>query len=441
MSKNSNIVFTKTFSSYGINIVNSYSDFDLIGKELKSNPLVYYYDTFGKAIFDYSSTADTDDLDLLDLFLQGITNGNTFRVSNGYYVKEQDGITSNINGVYQFDGSTGNNIILTTVVSVTGINTAEYRYENSYFVDPPRLDLNRGFTGDTAYIIKSVTNQGEIVKLGLYEDDLVEISYSGNTANLDRLNVEKVEVSSDGEEYIFVKEPVRNDNRIGDWTTINVYTRGNPSAEVLLADPTLNGSANVFDKNGNILDCFDNQNELQGYLRRFGYSDTEITSVWGYGGQCTGVAVAQDGIGRGLNFDVLYVVRFGTAGFIIDNAVTPQLNLTVGRKYLFHQGHVSNATAPVPQIVFSKVRNNVSTKNLLTTNYVTNGSPGNDNSYTILSTDSGLPSEFYYESLNEPGKGGVVRLFLNATEESFSTRRNILSTSNPFNTSSVDVLY
>ena len=205
MSKNSNIVLTKTYGSYGINITNSYTDFDLIGKELKSNPLVYFYNSFGKAIFDYSETVDLDDIELLNLFLQGITNGNTFTVSNGYYIKEQDGITSSINGVYQFDGSTGDNIFLTTVVSLTGINNAEYRYENDYFVNPPKLDLNTGFTGDTAYIIKSVTNSGEITKLGLYENDLVEISYAGNTANIDRLNVEKVEVSSDGEEFIFVK--------------------------------------------------------------------------------------------------------------------------------------------------------------------------------------------------------------------------------------------
>ena len=268
MSKNSNIVLTKTYGSYGINITNSYTDFDLIGKELKSNPLVYFYNSFGKAIFDYSETIDLDDIELLNLFLQGITNGNTFTVSNGYYIKEQDGITSSINGVYQFDGSTGDNIFLTTVVSLTGINNAEYRYENEYFVNPPKLDLNTGFTGDTAYIIKSVTNSGEITKLGLYEDDLVEISYAGNTANIDRLNVEKVEVSSDGEEFIFVKEPIVNNNRIGLWTTINVYTRGNATTELLSADQSLLGSSNVFDKTGNFLACYDNQNELQSYLRK-----------------------------------------------------------------------------------------------------------------------------------------------------------------------------
>ena len=129
MSKNSNIVLTKTYGSYGINITNSYTDFDLIGKELKSNPLVYFYNSFGKAIFDYSETIDLDDIELLNLFLQGITNGNTFTVSNGYYIKEQDGITSNINGIYQFDGVQNSNLILATVISASSLNTAENRYE------------------------------------------------------------------------------------------------------------------------------------------------------------------------------------------------------------------------------------------------------------------------------------------------------------------------
>ena len=409
MAKNSNIVFTKTFSSYGINIVNTYSDFDLIGKELISSPLVYYYNSFGKAIFDYSQTVNTDDLDLLEIFLQGITNGNTFSVSNGYYVKEQDGITSNINGVYQFDGATGNNIILTTVISVTGINNAEYRYENEYFVNPPKLDLNTGFTGDIAYIIKSVTNEGEISNLGLYEDDLVEISYAGNTANLDRLNVEKVEVSTDGEEFIFVKEPIVNDNRIGTWTTLNIYTRGQSTAEYLEKDLTVNGTVFTYDKNRSILDCFENQNELQGYLRRYGYSDTEVTSVWGYSGLCPETTTTSSNRSS-TTYDRLFSVKYNSNGFIINDGLKPDISVFLGEKYLFYQGDISNSLSTPPQLVFSKVRNNASERFLLTSNYEINGIPGRADSYIILTITSDLPSVFYYENLNSPGKGGVVRV-------------------------------
>jgi len=409
MAKNSNIVFTKTFSSYGINIVNTYSDFDLIGKELISSPLVYYYNSFGKAIFDYSQTVNTDDLDLLEIFLQGITNGNTFSVSSGYYVKEQDGITSTINGVYQFDGATGNNIILTTVVSATGINNAEYRYESEYFVNPPKLDLNTGFTGDIAYIIKSVTNEGEITKLGLYEDDLVEISYAGNTANLDRLNVEKVEVSTDGEEFIFVKEPVVNDNRIGLWTTINVYTRGNATSELLTSDFTLNGVANTYTKNGVILDCFENQNELQAYLRRYGYSDTEVTSIWGYSGICPETSTSSSTAGS-ITYNRLISVKYSKNGFVLDNVPNPELAVQVGQKYLFYQGDVSNSLLTPPQLVFSKVRNTTSEKYLLRDAFQVSGIPGRSDSYTLLTVTSDLPEVFYYENLNTPGKGGTIRI-------------------------------
>jgi hypothetical protein len=414
MAKNSNIVLTKTFSSYGINIVNTYSDFDLIGKELISSPLVYFYNSFGKAIFDYSGTVNTDDLDLLELFLQGITNGNTFSVSNGYYVKEQDGITSNINGIYQFDGATGNNIILTTVISATGINNAEYRYENEYFVNPPKLDLNTGFTGDIAYIIKSVTNKGEIVKLGLYEDDLIEISYAGNTANIDRLNVEKVENSTDGEEFIFVKEPLINDNRIGTWTTINVYTRGDATTELLSSDKSLLGSSNVFDKNGNFLACYNNQNELQSYLRKFAYADKESYSIWGYGGSCRTVAVESNGIGSNLAYDKIYSVKYNTNGFIINDIVRGTIDVEIGKKILLYQGHFSNFSLTPAQIVFTRVKGSVSSKNLMSEYYFSNGIPGKDNSYTILTVDSKTPSIFYYENLNSPDKGGMIRVLRNS---------------------------
>jgi len=407
MAKNSNIVFTKTFSSYGINIVETYSDFDLIGKELTSNPLVYYYNNFDKAIFDYSQTVNTDDLDLLDIFLQGITNGNTFSVSNGYYVKEQDGITSTINGIYQFDGATGNNIILTTVVSITGINNAEYRYENDYFVNPPKLDLNAGFTGDIAYIIKSVTNEGEITKLGLYEDDLIEISYAGNTANIDRLNVEKVEVSTDGEEFIFVKEPVVNNNRIGLWTTINVYTRGDSNTEFINKDLTINGAARVIDKNGRILACYENQNQLQGYLRKFAFSDSETSSIWGYAGNCSSAAaVNQFNIGVGLDYYTLIDVRCDGGSFLINGIPNAPLILLPNKTYAFYQGHSSNNKTSA--ILFSK-KQTAAISSLLTNSYTQIGVPGTSEAITLLSTAS-TPSLFFYVNATDPKKGGSIRI-------------------------------
>lgn len=433
MAKNSNIVFTKSIDSYGIKITNSYSDFDLIGKRFNSSPLVYFYNTNTKAIFDYSNTIDQDDLDLLEIFLQGITNGNTFTVSSAYYVKDQDGITSNINGVYQFDGSTGNNLILTTVVSATALNAAEYRYERDYFVDVPQLDLNTGFTGDIAYVIRSVTNSGIIETLGLYENDLVEISYTGNTANLGRYEVEKVETSTDGEELIFVKQPLVADSRIGQQTTINVYNRGNASAEYLNKDKTLNGSARTYSQNGEYLDCFENQNELQAFLRRYGYSQTEVTSVWGYGSDCSGASITEATNGSGILYDKLVSVTVSASNinrkFIINDIVAPTLYVSIGTNYCFFQSHISNYSLSNPhQIVFTRVKNNVSSSNLLSNFYTTFGTPGTNGSYTILNVGASLPTTFYYECLNHPGMGGVVRIMGNTSKSGTTTSEPLFLT-------------
>jgi hypothetical protein len=221
--KNDDIpILVKSFESYGINIINSYTDINLIGRKINSSPLVQYYNSFTKAIIDYSNTISENDLDYISILLQGITNGNTFTITNGYYIKEQDGITSNINGVYQFDGVQNNNLILTTVISSSSLNTAENRYERDYFVDPPQFTLNSGFTGDPYYVIKSATNFGKIEELGAIENDLIEISYGGNTANIDKFRIEKIETSSENEEIIFLKDFVYNDNRLGQLTTLNL---------------------------------------------------------------------------------------------------------------------------------------------------------------------------------------------------------------------------
>jgi hypothetical protein len=56
------------------------------------------------------------------------------------------------------------------------------------------------------------------------------------------------------------------------------------------------------------------------------------------------------------------------------------------------------------------VRNNTSERYLLSNNYEISGVPGRGDSYILLTITSDLPSVFYYENLNSPGKGGVVRL-------------------------------
>jgi hypothetical protein len=63
----------KTFDSYGINIINSYTDVDLLGKKINSSPLVQFYNSFTKAIFDYSNTESENDLEYISILLHYIT--------------------------------------------------------------------------------------------------------------------------------------------------------------------------------------------------------------------------------------------------------------------------------------------------------------------------------------------------------------------------------
>lgn len=408
-------VLVKTLDSYGINMVSSYGDYDLIGKKINSSPLVQYYNAFGKAIFDYSNTESTDDLDYIEILLQGITNGNTFTVTNGYYVKDQDGITSNINGVYQFDGAQNDNLLLTTKISASALNTAETRYERDYFVDPPQITLNSGFTGDSAYIIKSVTNNGAISNLGLYEDDLIEISYTGNTANIDRCRVQRVETTSQGEELIFLKDSIVNDNRIGQLTTLNVYVRGTPSIDLLGIDKTLNGSAKTYRNDGYYLDCFENQNELQGYLRRFKYGAPNVLSTWVEDTDCSTFNSGYET--NGLSFDEIITVKVTQLGTLLyeihrkDSTIefSPNLSLSAG-VYKFDQSHFSNYDSENKyQIVFTRTEGNVASA-LMTEYYTTNSVAGRENSYTILTITSNTPSVFYYEALGVTGIGGTIEV-------------------------------
>ena len=430
--KDSYLTLVKTINSYGINIVNSYSDFDLIGKHFNSNPLVYFYDSFNKVVFDYTNTESTEDLNLLEILLQGLTSGNTFEVKNGYYVKDQDGITSNIEGIYQFDSTSAGpddlqKIIFATKISATNLNTNEHRYERDYFVNPVQIDLNRGFTGDTSNIIKCVLHEGIIDQMGLYPGDIIEISYSGITQNNDRYEIEKVETSEDGEEFIFVDSTLVSENRIGKTTTINIYNRGNLPIEYLSVNRSLNGAARVYDSNGLYISCFENQNEIQAYLRRYNNTDPNSIVFWGFGTNCDGVATDSiESTSQGQIYDVLIDVKVETTStgkqFLVNGNSRPVIEIVVGTNYLFYQGNSSNYNSEASyQLVFTSKKGSVKEEDLLKDFYTINGSPGNSNSCIKLKANSSLPSIFYYESLNHPNMGGTILLTGLSVGEALST--------------------
>lgn len=410
--KNDDIpILVKSFESYGINVVNSYTDIDLIGRKINSSPLVQYYNSFTKAIIDYSNTVSENDLDYISILLQGITNGNTFTITQGYYIKEQDGITSNINGIYQFDGVQNSNLILTTVISASSLNTAENRYERDYFVDPPQFTLNSGFTGDPYYAIKSMTNFGNVEDLGAIENDLIEITYAGNTANLDKFRIEKIETSSENEEIIFLKDFVYNDNRLGQLTTVNLYVRGTPSISLVEKDTTLTGCSKTYTTDGYYLDCFENQNEYQSYLRRFGYENKSVLSTWTEGCNCTGFTAGQ--ITDGLVFDYeftfkiensSYLVFLPSESFAVSGQYNPQLVLSTG-VYKIDQSHISNYSEDNKyQIVFAETYTDFLNGEYLDISTV-NSVAGKENSYTLLTINSNTPTQLYY------GASGVKTIF------------------------------
>lgn len=410
--KNDDIpILVKSFESYGINVVNSYTDIDLIGRKINSSPLVQYYNSFTKAIIDYSNTVSENDLDYISILLQGITNGNTFSITKGYYIKEQDGITSNINGIYQFDGVQNSNLILATVISASSLNTAENRYERDYFVDPPQFTLNSGFTGDPYYAIKSMTNFGNVEDLGAIENDLIEITYAGNTANLDKFRIEKIETSSENEEIIFLKDFVYNDNRLGQLTTVNLYVRGTPSISLVEKDTTLNGCSKTYTTDGYYLDCFENQNEYQSYLRRFGYENKSVLSTWTEGCNCTGFTAGQ--ITDGLLFDYeftfkiensSYLIFLPSESFAVSGQYNPQLVLSTG-VYKIDQSHISNYSEDNKyQVVFAETYTDFLNGEYLDISTV-NSVAGKENSYTLLTINSNTPTQLYY------GASGVKTIF------------------------------
>lgn len=202
-------------------------------------------------------------------------SGQTFYFSPSEYYDEITGSRYTLGGTCNFSQSINDSrLIVATITSGFTSNPSYNYYSKENFVDFPQYTFTSiGQTG-YYYLVNSLPDLSQInfinsgaLGTAFGTQDYIEISgATGN--NLGRLLVYGSSTLKDGQEILYLLSGGQDQNFATTPTTVDFYLRGDPSKAIYNNSDSSTGIMLIKDKNGNIIDCFENQNGNQNIFRK-----------------------------------------------------------------------------------------------------------------------------------------------------------------------------
>lgn len=271
----------KSVQSYGIKVVANTADPRLNTGINNTKPVISFYDSYTKAIFDYSHCENRVDLSVLNFLQTAGSSGVTFTLSNATYQDPRFSYTSNLGGTYIMSGITNSGKVIFANVGFSFSGYSGFnRYSSDNFVGVPGLT----FTGLTAplvsFIENKISNENErtFTNLGIYGTGISYTQYveiSGSTWNSGVFASTDFVKTNDGTEYIFATG-ITNEDRITSNSTVKLYERGTVPTYIRAQDEDADGTIKIFDEDGSVLKVLENQNAKQAYVKKYTYPDNVI---------------------------------------------------------------------------------------------------------------------------------------------------------------------
>lgn len=226
---------------------------------------------------DYSHVYDVSNRVYLNRTFGSFTGGSgkTFYFSPTEYVDEETNSRYTVGGTCNFSQSlNGTRIIIATIGSGFTSNSNYNYYKKENFTSNPQYTFTD--TGRTGYyyLINSLPelsqtgfiNSGALGTAIGGAEEYIEIS-GGTAQNFGRIPIYGASVFKDGQEIMYFTSGGTAQDLTTIPTTINLYLRGDPTwAQSDIAQSNL-GLLLVKDLNGNIIDCYENQNQNQSIYR------------------------------------------------------------------------------------------------------------------------------------------------------------------------------
>jgi hypothetical protein len=263
---------TKELENYGLHLYGSTYDPIFTQGYLRSKPNV---SIIGSSCFiDYSQTYNTSDLTFLKKTFKNTPTGTTFAFSNANYYDGEKDYLVDFSGVMSFESITNNDKLLIGGIVSGFTYTTNYKlYYRENFTQTPQFTTSyRGGLTSSNYMLNNITNNpaksfinAGFVGSAFNKEEYVELI--GSTANSGKLKVNSVTVLKDNREVLYTDVSLQNESSLTQNSSITQYIRGNANPEILAKSRKALGCYVIVDENGNQVNCFENQNELQAFLR------------------------------------------------------------------------------------------------------------------------------------------------------------------------------
>ena len=311
---------SQLIQNYGFEISGSTYDPVFTKGYINSSPNV---SIAGSSCFiDYSECYDNSDRTTLVKMFQNTPAGTTFALSNGDYYDADVELRRDISGVLRLETLTGDNkLIIGGIISgFTYDNTYTYYLKNN-FVKPPQYSTTYVGATNSNWIknnlndskFKSVLNKG-ILGSVFSKQEYIEIA--GSTLNSGKLLVSGAIQLKDKKELIYCGVTLTNENVSSSFKTITQFIRGNSNPDILAKSTKTTGCYLVYNGDGNQVNCFEKQNELQAFLRSQ-YEGATCSTQWVICDSCSRLS------------DSSYNAASGDKTFVFDVAIFAQIDQSV----------------------------------------------------------------------------------------------------------------
>lgn len=233
-------------------------------KYLSTIPSFSFSSDFSKVIIDYTNSQNDTDKNLLKGLFAGLTAGTTFNISSASYTIDGIGSEANLGGTYEFI-SYVNQVIVAKPITLNNKNNRLLRYESDYFINPPQFGLSLAPQSKvTEYVIVNALGTDKttsFAKFGIYPGDKIKIT--GTQFNNSTFIVKSLTTNKDGSESLIVEDGLTAESAFGYRVGLElIQKRKGIDAIVAATGPTTLGACVIY-KNGERINCYDNQTQSQ----------------------------------------------------------------------------------------------------------------------------------------------------------------------------------
>ena len=374
---------------------------------------------------DYSQSYDSSDRTFLKRTFGTLSAGSTFYFQSTEYYDPITNTRGSIGGTCNFSSTLNNGkIIVSTIASGLTYSSTYNFYKKENFVTPVQYTFSTSGATSNNFILNTFpqTTYTTFKKMGFIGSQFgfqEYIDVSGTTGNnTGRIVVVGSAVLKDNQEILYLSSTLTDQSLISNASDLYMYIRGYSTVTEIEQPENIIGIYRIHDTDNKLIDCYENQNYYQTYLRNQALG----TTMSGYWVECEtcpdsiyGSDVVSDGTPNNLLFDNNLFLFIEQVSTVFSSTYVPTLTYAA-----YTQRGYSGTAQSASRLTFTisvglkidlshaslqgwsfDVFTDVNCTNKLVNNIFISGQPGYDQSYVLIKNATDLPRTLYCK-LNGP---------------------------------------